>query len=498
MEHRQRKRKIHRKYRVNRQKMGRFIAILCCLVVFAAAGIVALSGGFKKGEVPEESAEPSVSGAAILQLSDIESEDTQLSAIETSEKYKLYITSPNTGNEAIDLALSSRVDTLTNRFISECDVEQQGRSELTIKYDLAKVMDKLYSVCFYITEKKFPLYETVESCESYIFDAQTGKAISNADIFTEEYNGFFNAKIAESVAEENGTSAEAYSNINFHASVLISDDSICLVYPQDTSEGRSLKKHFIPIAEAYNHITDEYKIFDVNEEDIPDENVDPIIDVEDDPFTNTADIPEGIDPTKPVIAFTFDDGPNGSTTKRIVDALKEHGARATFFIVGDRIGSEKQIDAMQYAVEAGCEIANHTWSHAKLTKLDREGIKEEIEKVNDALEDAIGIRTSLLRPPGGSTNEETLKAIKYPVIKWDVDTRDWESRDADAVVEQIKANVQDGSIILMHDLYKSTAEAVEKILPWLIEQGYQVVTVSELMQIKGVEMERGVVYYSAN
>ena len=258
------------------------------------------------------------------------------------------------------------------------------------------------------------------------------------------------------------------------------------------------KKHFIPIAEAYNHITDEYKIFDVNEEDIPDENEDPIIDVEDDPFTNTADIPEGIDPTKPVIAFTFDDGPNGSTTKRIVDALKEHGARATFFIVGDRIGSEKQIDAMQYAVEAGCEIANHTWSHAKLTKLDREGIKEEIEKVNDALEDAIGIRTSLLRPPGGSTNEETLKAIKYPVIKWDVDTRDWESRDADAVVEQIKANVQDGSIILMHDLYKSTAEAVEKILPWLIEQGYQVVTVSELMQIKGVEMERGVVYYSAN
>ncbi|MBR2222941.1 MAG: polysaccharide deacetylase family protein, partial [Christensenellaceae bacterium] len=162
------------------------------------------------------------------------------------------------------------------------------------------------------------------------------------------------------------------------------------------------------------------------------------------------------------------------------------------------IGSEKQIDAMQYAVEAGCEIANHTWSHAKLTKLDSEGIKEEIEKVNDALEDAIGIRTSLLRPPGGSTNEETLKAIKYPVIKWDVDTRDWESRDADAVVEQIKANVQDGSIVLMHDLYKSTAEAVEKILPWLIEQGYQVVTVSELMQIKGVEMERGVVYYSAN
>ena len=460
MEHRQRKRKIHRKYRVNRQKMGRFIAVLCCLVVFAAAGIVALSGGFKKGVVPEESAEPSVSGAAILQLSDLETDDTQLSAIETSEKYKLYITSPNTGNEAIDLALSSRVDTLTSRFISECNVEQQGRSELTIKYDLSKVKDKLYSVCFYITEKKLPLYETVESCESYIFDAQTGKAISNADIFTEEYNGFFNAKIAESVAEENGTSAADYANINFHASVLIGDDSICLVYPQDAAKGRSLKKHFIPIAEAYNHIADEYKIFDVNEEDIPVENE------KDDPFVNTTNVPDGIDPTKPVIAFTFDDGPNGSTTKRIVDALKEYGARATFFIVGDRLNSEVQIDAMKYVLEADCEIANHTWSHANLTKLDSEGIISEIEKVNDALEEELGIRTSLLRPPGGSTNDQTLKSIKYPVIKWDVDTCDWESRDADAVVEQIKANVRDGSIVLMHDLYKSTAEAVEKILPW--------------------------------
>lgn len=202
-----------------------------------------------------------------------------------------------------------------------------------------------------------------------------------------------------------------------------------------------------------------------------------------------------IDPTKPMVALTFDDGPSNHTT-RILNVLEANGSRATFFVLGSRVDSYKsQIKRIH---NLGCEIGNHTYNHTTLTTCTGAEIKSELSSTDNKVKAITGTSPVLMRPPGGSYKNDTVKNnTAYPIILWSIDTRDWESRNANSVVASIKGSVRDGSIILMHDLYESTATATEIIVPWLISQGYQLVTVSEMMEAKGIVMQNGVAYYSA-
>ena len=202
----------------------------------------------------------------------------------------------------------------------------------------------------------------------------------------------------------------------------------------------------------------------------------------------------GIDPNKPMVALTYDDGPLTSVTNSIVSTLKKNGARATFFVVGNRVNTYK--NSLKNAVNAGCEIGNHTYDHYILTNYKQSTIKNQINKTNNAVKNITGKSPTLVRAPGGSFNSTVKSSVKYPLIQWNVDTLDWKNRNANSVVSAVKGNVKDGSIILMHDLYKSTADATKTIVPWLKSQGYQMVTVTELMQIRGYDLNAGQVYYS--
>ena len=203
-----------------------------------------------------------------------------------------------------------------------------------------------------------------------------------------------------------------------------------------------------------------------------------------------------VDPNKPMIALTFDDGPSSSATTRILNVLEKYNARATFFVVGSRVDSYKS--QIKRAYDLKCEIGNHTYNHKTLTNLSADGVKSELSATDKKIKAITGVSPVLMRPPGGSYKTDTVRNnTSYPIIMWSVDTRDWESRAATAVVNHIKSHAYDGAIILMHDLYGSTAEATEIIVPWLISQGYQLVTVSEMMEAKGIKMQNGVAYSSA-
>ena len=202
----------------------------------------------------------------------------------------------------------------------------------------------------------------------------------------------------------------------------------------------------------------------------------------------------GIDPDKPMVALTYDDGPLTSVTNSIVATLKSNGARATFFVVGSRVNSYKS--SLKNAFNAGNEIANHTYNHYILTNYQTKTIQSQINQTNTAVKKITGKAPTLVRAPGGSINSTVKSAVKYPLIQWNVDTLDWKYRDADSVINAVKSNTRDGSIILMHDLYESTAEATKTIVPWLKSQGYQMVTVTELLQIRGYDLKAGQVYYS--
>ena len=200
-----------------------------------------------------------------------------------------------------------------------------------------------------------------------------------------------------------------------------------------------------------------------------------------------------IDGNKKMVALTYDDGPS-TYTDAILDVYKEYGQKATFFVVGDRLSwNESQA---KREVEEGHQVGNHTYGHNVLSKLKEDKIKENLKKTDDELTKIAGKPTTYCRPPEGSYNKTVKAAVGCPIILWSVDSRDWESRNADKVCAAIIGKVKDGDIILMHDLYKSTAEATKKIVPALVKDGFQLVTVQEMAIVKndGVDLENGVVY----
>ncbi len=202
--------------------------------------------------------------------------------------------------------------------------------------------------------------------------------------------------------------------------------------------------------------------------------------------------PDDVDTTAPMVAFTFDDGPNPEYTNRILDVLNVNYSHATFFVVGNNAESYPEI--LQNILSSGSEIGNHTYHHANLTKADDDTIEKEISDVNRAVKNATGEKATLIRPPYGAYDDNVMALLTEPVVLWDLDTEDWSSRNAQDIAEKVLSTVKDGDIVLMHDIYDSTAEAVEIMVPKLKEMGYQIVSVSQMAQYKGRTLELGKAY----
>lgn len=200
-----------------------------------------------------------------------------------------------------------------------------------------------------------------------------------------------------------------------------------------------------------------------------------------------------INPKKKMIALTFDDGP-GPYTQAIVNCLKKYDARATFFVVGNRVNTYKS--PMKSAYKHGNEIANHSYSHPILTRLSTSSVKNQMSKTDNAVKDVIGVKTDIMRAPGGGTNSKVRKAVGKPIIYWSVDTLDWKTRSKSKTVNSVMNNAKDGAIVLMHDIHSPTKEAALSIIPKLDAKGYQMVTVSEMALYNGYNMKNGTTYYS--
>ncbi|WP_277680271.1 polysaccharide deacetylase family protein [Gracilibacillus dipsosauri] len=197
-----------------------------------------------------------------------------------------------------------------------------------------------------------------------------------------------------------------------------------------------------------------------------------------------------LDPDGKYVALTFDDGPHRAVTPRILDALKKHDAKATFFMLGSQV--EYYPSLANKVAEAGHEIGNHTMNHQDLTVLQPNKISEEIQQPSRIIQKATGKTPTLLRPPYGASNDNVKQIatdLGLPVVMWSVDSFDWKSRNAAAVNEEVMSNVAPGSIVLLHDIHSSTADALPQLLSSLEKQGYQMVTVSQLLELwdeKGV------------
>ena len=221
-------------------------------------------------------------------------------------------------------------------------------------------------------------------------------------------------------------------------------------------------------------------------------------------FRNTADI-SWIDTSKPMVAFAFDDGPistaQGSAPIRIQDALAANDAHATFFYWGNRITGPLEAEITR-AHNLGFEVANHTYSHPYLTNLSASGVQSEVNQCKDILTRLTGQENFLIRPPYLSVNSTVQENCGAPLITCSVDSQDWNGASKDQIINSITSKMNDGSldnsILLMHENYTSTAEAVEYLVPLLKSKGWEVVSVSELFKANGKELYNGTVYRDAN
>lgn len=198
-----------------------------------------------------------------------------------------------------------------------------------------------------------------------------------------------------------------------------------------------------------------------------------------------------LDKSKKMIALTFDDGPNYNTSK-IIDVLNKYDIKATFFVLGSRAINNK--DILKKMADSGMEIGNHTYNHLLLTKYDENKIRSEIDDTSEVIYSATKKKPKLLRPSYGSVNNKIKKVANMPIIIWDIDTLDWKYHNSKRITSRVVNKVRDGDIILMHDIYSASLNALSNIIPILQDNGYEFVTIDELFYYKGISLENGKVY----
>jgi len=222
-------------------------------------------------------------------------------------------------------------------------------------------------------------------------------------------------------------------------------------------------------------------------------------------FINVNSIPRKLDPSKKMIAITYDDGPDGRYTNQILDVMEKYGTVATFFELGEMIRGREEVIKREVAL--GCEVGSHSWEHFNMLKHSLDCLQNDKDKVDAVFKEVLGYTPTLFRPPYGNVNDDICEMYDMAVIGWTLDTLDWQKvsdggrKDTQALfnyfVNKHEAGKLDGQVALMHSIYSTTAEATELIVPYLLDNGYQLVTVSELITYKlGKDVTPGVRYYS--
>jgi len=186
------------------------------------------------------------------------------------------------------------------------------------------------------------------------------------------------------------------------------------------------------------------------------------------------------------IALTFDDGPSKQNTREILSILEEYGIKATFFVIGEN--ARRDPERIRSIFDAGHELGNHTYTHAYISKISDSELEREIRETENVLVEITGVKPVVFRPPGGYYDDASIAKVEkmgYKSILWSLDTRDWSMPKSESIVSKVEGRTQGGDILLFHDLEDKrlpTPAALRKIIPYLMENGYEFVTVSELLE----------------
>ena len=389
------------------------------------------------------------------------------------------------------IALNNAIEEWVNEIVTYYQEESVGSSkdgdaaELTAEYDSYVVNDEIVSVKMTGFYDRPYLAHPVDIIATFHANIQTGELITLEDVLLTDGSRILQEKVVmdASISEENV------------------DEEILSLWTLK-NEGLEIileRGDYLPMSEgtvtllySYDEIKDIFAFQkDLNIENIEENPEDHIV-LSEKTIENPA-VSE-VDGQSPMIALTFDDGPSKHTA-RLLDIFAAHGGKGTFFVVGNVLDSRKE--ELQRIVGEGHEIAGHSWNHRQLSKLGVEELTDQLMSTRAKIYEITGKDTTLLRPPYGSYNDQ-VKAVCQNLgiymANWSVDTLDWKYKDANRIYNLIMDEVKDGDIILCHDLHGTTVDAMERVIPDLIEKGYQLVTVTELLSQSGKEISAGNVY----
>lgn len=353
---------------------------------------------------------------------------------------------------------------------------QENKLEVTTEKILEENKDKKINVNKSFDNKFTYLeFESDDKIISYFIDEETGEEADFKIFLKEESEADFFSKLNELIY---------LKYPKFIANVLtlqetkkiyqIKENELIIYFDNYTIEPAVVEKLFVKV--NYNEIKD-YLDFTF------------LLDSE---YTNE----DGYiyDKNKKTVALTFDDGPSGSKTDRIVEILANNKAHATFFMVGNKMNYGAS--TINNVLAKGNEIGSHSYAHKNMKRQKLNKLIAEVEKTNIIYKNITGQDLIYTRPPYGAINKKVKEGLNTIFITWNLDTEDWLHRDKQYIIDYVMENVSDGDIILMHDLYDSTIDAVEELLPKLYALGYQVVSVSELAQLNNRVLEKNAIYRS--
>lgn len=379
---------------------------------------------------------------------------------------------PSFDSEVVNKVVKEMTEELSGHF------NLQEGAEVKADYTLYKINDQLASLVFDVTNN---MDESVyySSC---LFDSTSGERIDTSNLFDTYLLRKISSELRYNLMSQESLSEVAYT-LDFYEktaskienfNVFSVENGVLNIYISTNQYGThpSMKLSF-NLDQVANHVGIDMGVAQTME--------DPKV-----------DIPKRvIDPNRPMIALTYDDGPSRKNTQTLIETLQYYGQNATFFMVGNRI--PKNEDVVLELINNGNEAASHSYSHPDLRRLSANDLNYQLvhtsELISELTNGAYEVKT--YRPPYGGVNETVKAASPYPFIMWNIDTLDWKTRNADSTVNEIMNNVADGDIILMHDIHKESIEASVRVIPMLVEAGYQLVTVSEMMELRGITMQGG-------
>lgn len=389
---------------------------------------------------------------------------------------------PFTKIEAIDVPIKQWIVEQENAFYDELEqisfiFPKKIAAHFSIDTEITKVNDSIFS--FQLNQEQHLEDDNYYAIvKTFVIDLKNERIIDINDVIdiNDENKKRLHNYLKENRKQNNLTVTQIDNKIKSlsDSNWLLTKDELILLFNDQTADLKQINKIKMPYKEIKQILTKDYRALFVSE-----------------PKKTKK---EAKKETDKLIALTFDDGPNDTTTPKILKTLEKYDVKATFFMLSS--SAKKYPKIAKLVAEQGHEVANHTINHPNLNLVKKSRIEREIIESQKVIEEITGVKPSLFRPPYGEYNKTVIKVAEksdQTIILWSVDSYDWKSKNKKKIINQIKKQKTPRSIILMHDIHETTADSVEGIIKHLQKSGYEFVTVSELLP--HLEPNKNGVYY---